>query len=347
MNITAEQAARSYESESELMVGVASGLIALGILLVAMRLRCRLAVKGLGLDDIFIVFALACFIACGSSMIAMTFYGLGKHVWTLSPKTMVFYGRCFWLSILFYGIAIYAVKMAFLLQYYRIMSVTNMRWVYIGFMAVMTLWCVCQLFVVCLLCIPLEAAWDPSIEGKCIKHQTTMWYVNGILHIIFDFAIIVMPLPIVWKLNLPRSQKFLLSGIFGLGIFTVAIAILRLKWLTPEPDVSWWNVTPASWSLAEIVSGIACACLPTYKPLLVKLKTWIPRVRKGDSTDCIQDQVVTGDTDTTLVEMQDIFAGQPKVSENVPIYGTQTSISADMNMEAGSEFKKTKRGLSR
>ncbi|KAF4988009.1 hypothetical protein FGRMN_10057 [Fusarium graminum] len=260
---------------------------------------------------------------------------------------MVFYGRCFWLSILFYGTAIYAVKMAFLLQYYRIMSISNMRWVYMGFMAVMTLWCVSQLIFLCLLCIPLEAVWDPNIKGTCFKHQTTMWYVNGIIHTILDFAIIVMPLPIVWKLNLPRSQKFFLSCIFGLGIFTVAISLLRLKWLSPEPDVSWWNVTPASWSLAEIVSGIACACLPTYKPLVVKLKSWMSRVWKGDTTDCVQGQVGTGDTDATLVEMQDIFAGQPKMSNSIPIYGTQTSISAYANMEAGSKFKKSRWGLSR
>ncbi|KAM0354826.1 hypothetical protein ACHAPU_000651 [Fusarium lateritium] len=224
------------------------------------------------------------------------------------------------------------------------MSVSNMRWVYMGFMIFITLWCVSQIIAVCLLCIPLEALWDPSIQGTCIKNQTAIWYANGIIHIALDFAIIVMPLPIVWKLNLPRSQKFLLSGIFGLGTFTIAIALLRLKWLIPEPDVTWWNVTPASWSLAEIVSGIACACLPTYKPLLVKLKSWIPRIGKGDSTDRLQGQVSTGNTDATLVEMQDVFASQPKMSNGIPMYGTHTNISA-YNMEAESKSRKFKGSL--
>lgn len=72
--------------------------------------------------------------------------------------------------------------------------------------------------MICLVCVPLEAVWDPSVTGKCLSHRTEMWYVNGVMHIVLDFAIIIMPLPIVWNLNLPRPQKWLLSGIFGLGI---------------------------------------------------------------------------------------------------------------------------------
>ncbi|KAM0215069.1 hypothetical protein ACHAQD_008579 [Fusarium lateritium] len=167
-----------------------------------------------------------------------------------------------------------------------------------------------------------------------------MWHVNGVMHIVLDFAIIVMPLPIVWNLNLPRSQKWLLSGIFGLGIFTVTISIFRLRWLTPEPDVTWWNVTAASWSLAEIVSGIACSCLPTYKPLLVGIKRWLPRLGKGDSAIHLQGTNGTANTDSTLVETQDPFGSDPKVPNSVFVYGTHTSITANKDLEAGGGFKR-------
>jgi hypothetical protein len=58
MNITAEQAARSHESKSELTVGVSSGLMALAILLVGLRLWCRRFIKASGLDDIAAVLGL-------------------------------------------------------------------------------------------------------------------------------------------------------------------------------------------------------------------------------------------------------------------------------------------------
>ena len=107
--------------------------------------------------------------------------------------------------------------MAFLLQYYRLMSVSRMRWVYITSMVIVSMWSTSQVLGISLLCVPLQAVWDPRIKGKCFQHQIVMWYVNAIAHIVFDFAIIVMPLPIVWRLQLPLGQKLLLSGIFGLG----------------------------------------------------------------------------------------------------------------------------------
>ncbi|KAM0243986.1 hypothetical protein ACHAP5_006751 [Fusarium lateritium] len=339
MNITAEQAARSHESKSGLTVGVSVGLMALATLLVGLRLWCRRLVKASGLDDIAAVLGLVFCIACGSSIIAMTRYGLGKHEWTLTLEQAILYGRCFWLSILFYSVCLYWVKMTFLLQYYRIMSVSNMRWVYLGFIIFITLWSLAQTVLLFLLCIPLEAIWDMRIKGKCLPHQTDMWHVNGVMHIVLDFAIIVMPLPIVWNLNLPRSQKWLLSGIFGLGVLyvtTVTISIFRLRWLTPEPDVTWWNVTAASWSLAEIVSGIACSCLPTYKPLLVGIRRWLPpRLGKNDSAIHLQGTNGTAYTDSTLVDTQDIFGSELKVPNSVFVYGTHTSITANKDVEAG------------
>jgi hypothetical protein len=121
---------------------------------------------------------------------------------------------------------------------------------------------------------------------------------------------------------------------------TVAISIFRLHWLTPEPDITWWNVTAASWSLAEIVSGIACSCLPTYKPLLVSIKGWLPRLGKGDSTVRLQGKTETAFTESTLVGTQDMFGSEPKVPNSVWVYGTQTMITANKDLEAGGRFKK-------
>ncbi|CAJ0543613.1 Ff.00g038390.m01.CDS01 [Fusarium sp. VM40] len=340
MNITAEQAARSHESKSELTIGVISGLMALAILLVGLRLRCRRLAEASGWDDIAAVLGLACCLGCGASIIAMTHYGLGKHDWTLTPEQLVLYGRCFWLSILFYSISLYWVKLSFLLQYYRILSISNMRWACLGAIIFITLWSLSQTIVLCLICVPLEAVWDPSVEGKCLSHQTQMWYVNGVMHIVLDFVIIIMPLPIVWNLNLPRSQKWLLSGIFGLGVFTVTISIFRLRWLTPQPDVTWWNVTAASWSLAEIVSGIACSCLPTFKPLLLGIKRWLPRLGKGDSTIQLQGTNGTAYTESTLIGTDDTFGSGPKVPNSMFVYGTQTSITAHKDSEPCGRFKR-------
>ncbi|KAG8360559.1 hypothetical protein FVEN_g2188 [Fusarium venenatum] len=322
MNITAEQAARSHETRSDLMLGVSVALMAVGSLLVAGRLYCRRLIRSTGLDDISAVLALAFLIACGASIADMTRHGLGRHDWTLSLDQIVLYGRCFWLSVLFYTISLSFCKITFLLQYLRIMNVS------LG---------------ICTLCIPLEAFWDPRIKGRCFKDQTLMWYINGIMHIVVDFAIIVMPLPIVWKLKLPLSQKLWLSGIFGLGFFTIAISILRLQWLTPEKDFTWWNVTAASWSLAELVSGIACSCLSTFKPLLKKVNGWVPTLRSGESTHILHG-IATDDSDRiAVVELEDApYGSRLQIPNSAHAFGTETSITASKGVyEAERKLRKS------
>lgn len=47
--------------------------------------------------------------------------------------------------------------------------------------------------------------------------------------------------------------------------------MMRLQWLKPQPDQTWWNVTAALWSLAEMTSAISCACLPFFRPLVLRI----------------------------------------------------------------------------
>ncbi|KAG5806877.1 hypothetical protein H9Q74_009912 [Fusarium xylarioides] len=340
MNITAEEmAAKAGESRSGVVIGVSAFLMALSAVMVGLRLWCRRERKMLGLDDVTALVALACILGCGSSIIAMTHYGLGRHVYTLSPQQIKLYLRCFWLSIMFYSYALFAIKLTFLIHYYRIMSVSNMRWLYLGALGFIILWGTSQTIGVFFFCTPLQSFWDSDVKGHCLLSQPTVWLVSGIVHIITDFAIIIMPLPIVWKLELPLPQKLYLTGIFGLGTLTLAIAILRVQWLDPVADMTWWNVTAASWSMAEIVSGITCACLPTFKPLLVGIKNWLHRSNDGDSTICLQDQGVDGLTGSTLAAFEGhggVGTG-PKVATRISMYGTQTSISA---YQGGNKSKK-------
>jgi hypothetical protein len=146
---------------------------------------------------------------------------------------------------------------------------------------------------------------------------------------------------------------FLVGSItFYLGLAntssTIAISIFRLQWLTPGKDVTWWNVTAASWSLAELVSGIACSCLPTFKPLLNKVKSWIPPVGKGDSTHSLQDRG-TDDSDKTLTMMlEDAPHGsRPQIPNSMYTCRTETSITASKGAHSMARVEKQARKASK
>lgn len=65
-------------------------------------------------------------------------------------------------------------------------------------------------------CYPVEKSWDSSIPGYCINYGTVT-LVIGILNVIFDFAILGLPMPMLWKLRMSTRRKIWLSGVFAIG----------------------------------------------------------------------------------------------------------------------------------
>ena len=110
-----------------------------------------------------------------------------------------------------------ALKMTFLLQYYRVMSVSSMRKVFLAAIIIVVLWTISQAIMAFLECRPLEGVWDHRVKAECIPNTVTLWYFNGVFNIVTDFAILLLPLPILWQLQLQRSHKIVLTFVFGLG----------------------------------------------------------------------------------------------------------------------------------
>jgi hypothetical protein len=65
-------------------------------------------------------------------------------------------------------------------------------------------------------CKPIQAFWTLKHPFKCLN-QFTVWFFNGGMNILTDLSIIVLPMPVIRKLNLPRRQKQALIGIFAIG----------------------------------------------------------------------------------------------------------------------------------
>ena len=55
-------------------------------------------------------------------------------------------------------------------------------------------------------------------DGQCF-HKTYWFFIgSSIPHIITDIALICLPMPVIWNLQMSRSRKVSLSFIFGLGV---------------------------------------------------------------------------------------------------------------------------------
>jgi hypothetical protein len=66
-------------------------------------------------------------------------------------------------------------------------------------------------------CLPVRAFWTKEQPSKCIN-QLAMWVTNAVINILTDFAIIILPIPVIQSLNLARRQKQALIGVFAVGV---------------------------------------------------------------------------------------------------------------------------------
>lgn len=73
-------------------------------------------------------------------------------------------------------------------------------------------------------CHPVQFFFDKSIRGgTCIKGQTQFFVTMGALSLIEDVAILIMPMPIIWSLNIHLRQRIALTLIFALGTMYVPV----------------------------------------------------------------------------------------------------------------------------
>ena len=71
----------------------------------------------------------------------------------------------------------------------------------------------------CLICRPISYRWDQVIGGKgYCGHEKPLDLYIGIVNLLLDVAVVVLPMPVLWGLKLDTGKKIKLSGMFGLGI---------------------------------------------------------------------------------------------------------------------------------
>ncbi|KAK7186798.1 hypothetical protein DPSP01_001148 [Paraphaeosphaeria sporulosa] len=257
-------------------VGVSSAFTALATLTVLLRLYTRFSlVKCAGLEDYFITLAMLCSIGLTVCIGVQAANGMGQHIKTLGDNEMRQSLKAFWASLIVYYLSLGLTKTSILLQYRRVFATTS-RTFHLAFWAVMavvvcyTIW---TEMVSIFACVPVRAFWTKETGAKCINQFAT-WFTNAAINILTDFALIILPIPVIRNLNLARRQKQALIGIFAVGGLVCIVSIMRLHSLvriSNSADPTYDNPSPATWSSVETNIGIICSCLPCLRPLIVRL----------------------------------------------------------------------------
>lgn len=66
-------------------------------------------------------------------------------------------------------------------------------------------------------CQPVSYFWNQDQPGRCID-EFMFFKVNGIVNLILDIVVLLLPLPMLWRLQMHVKKKIALSVIFSLGL---------------------------------------------------------------------------------------------------------------------------------
>jgi hypothetical protein len=92
-------------------------------------------------------------------------------------------------------------------------------------------------FIACVIasiagCLPVSYVWTrygtPPGPGSCFN-EVAFFRWNGIANMLLDILMLLLPLPMVWRMRMSRRRRLLLTGIFGMGGLYVSSSLALIS----------------------------------------------------------------------------------------------------------------------
>ncbi|ODA83902.1 hypothetical protein RJ55_02419 [Drechmeria coniospora] len=227
----------------------------------------------MGADDWTAIVALIFTLLTSGFLVASCRYGMGRHWVTIKPADKFETMKYFYMAQVTYKASINFTKCCILLLYLRLFRIVRwFKWSCWALLGCIGIYCAASVLVTIFQCRPLARAFDKTVAGTCID-MSKFWFANAGFSIGTDIIILLLPMPLVYRLNVPLAQKVALAALFAVGTFVVATSCLRVTTLdvfATSPDHTY-NIANVMWTIIEPNVAVLCACLPILRPLIVKL----------------------------------------------------------------------------
>ena len=120
-------------------------------------------------------------------------------------------------TIVLWASATTAVKLSLLLLYTRLFSLRRFRTAAYSVMPFVLGWWLSVLLEELLFCRSLPYNWDKEINGSC-ANLSAAYLAAGILDLLTDISVFVLPIPVVLNLHLPLKSRIALIATFCVGL---------------------------------------------------------------------------------------------------------------------------------
>ncbi|KAG5978793.1 hypothetical protein E4U55_005939 [Claviceps digitariae] len=294
MSSTSAEDHGSVPNRGPAVFAVTTATLALASVFVGARMICRRCiVRRVTWDDRIVCLAWLLALCLSASIDYGVMVGLGRHDAHISVDNWPKLRRAEYVFSILYNPALMAAKTSILIFYLRLAKNTQVVLRYASWvtLVVVNVAGLVLTFLNIFQCNPVAAAWMSvsSSAAKCIP-LLTEFICAAPVNIVTDLAILALPIPVLTGMRLPVRQKAIIVITFSLGVFVTIVDVVRIYYLqraitdvptsiSDDPnsrfggsaDFAWNASLSFMWSAVEVNIGIACACIPTLKPLILKL----------------------------------------------------------------------------
>ncbi|EFR01166.1 integral membrane protein [Nannizzia gypsea CBS 118893] len=264
----------SSDDKGPMVICVAWLFFVIAALVLGVRVWLRTSLTKLfGWDDAFMILALA-FGCVHSALVNVSVdYGLGIHQANLTESQVILLTRYFWVSGPIHDLAVNWGKVSAMLLLIRVVDRAKRHAVYfyIG-IVLLTLVNTTDVFIILGQCRPMEAAWNPSIRGRCWAKSVvkTSAYFQSACCCLSDLILAGYPVIVISRLRMPLRTKITLSVIMSLSLIAFVAPVMKAYYIHrmgKGSDYSWKMADLAMWGSLKHYLVIITASIPALGPL--------------------------------------------------------------------------------
>ncbi|MCJ1260736.1 hypothetical protein MMC22_000598 [Lobaria immixta] len=199
--------------------------------------------------------------------------GAGRHAVALAMEEVVMWLKLTLVAEFTYPLSVTLPKLAILCLYLRVFTAKSFRYMCFAVIGIITLSYLATLLCVCISCTPFAYNWNKTIPGGHCRGLIQLYRWPSVPNVVTDLAILLMPLPTIWRLHTSVNQKIGLTMTFLTGSIGIVTAIVRLAvFFTTDlvSDQPWHSIKWLTMTTIEPGIYLIAACLPSLRPLFRK-----------------------------------------------------------------------------
>ncbi|BCS26932.1 uncharacterized protein APUU_51643A [Aspergillus puulaauensis] len=205
--------------------------------------------------------------------LAMGHFGGGVHWGDVPEEHHIPFQKLTYVTMVMYGPTAFLTKMTLLWIMTRVFSPFKKSVIFIYvFLVLMLLYYIPAVIVKIRICMPIAKFWEQDLPGSCLD-QNAIIMADAVVSVVSDLIVLIVPLPLTMRLQLPHKKKMRVMGMLGAGGLACASSVIRLILIketgnSKDATIAFMRVN--MFGNAEIAIGVICACLPALSALITQ-----------------------------------------------------------------------------